>query len=120
MANCTTQSETQGYSEPYLITDDARNAGRMLYHLAHLVERIDVERDQDSVGRAQPHAVPSRNRRLREPAIGEPAAFVWPWKIRNCGHDRSEDSCVYRNVIRRPPFERPRPKLFSVAGHVHP
>src|SRR5262249_22917389 len=91
MANRATEPEPQGQSESYLVADDAGDTARLLDHFAHPVERFHVEGDEDSVSGAQPHIVPSCNRRLCESAISKPAAFVRPRKVVTCAHDHSED-----------------------------
>jgi hypothetical protein len=87
MANRATEPEPQGQSESYLVADDAGDTARLLDHFAHPVERFHVEGNEDSVSGAQPHIVPSCNRRLCESAINKPAAFVRPRKVGTYAHD---------------------------------
>src|SRR5262249_20082048 len=88
MANRAAEPKPQGHSESHFVANDAGNTARLLDHFAHLIERFHVEGNEDSVGGAQPHIIPSCNRRLCEPAISKPATFVKPRKVGTYAHDQ--------------------------------
>src|SRR5215471_21596870 len=106
MANRATEPEPQGQSESHLVADDAGNTARLLDHFAHPVERFHVKGNEDSVGGAQPHIVPSCNRRLCEPAISKPAAFVRPRKVGICAHEQLRQGPPLGRTTCRSPMTR--------------
>src|SRR5262245_19068087 len=119
MANRATEPKPQGQSEPQLVADDAGDTARLLDHLVHPVERFHVERNEDSVGGAQPHIVPSCNRRLCQPAISKPAAFVRRRKVGTCAHDQLRGLPLWSHHACRSPMTGMR-RMAAVALQLSP